>query len=398
VTGLRQRHADNSRSANRRPTLGILDFNPIQYHTPLYQLLDRRGNISLDVLFLSDRGYRETMDSGFGVPVAWDLDLLSGYSYHFLSNAVQSTGIGGNIISLTRWIRSHDVILIHGYSAPWMLIAAVISRITKTPYLMRGDSGPQGRSTGLRRQLRNLCARTIVRSSAAGLAVGQLNHQFYQQYGAPIVTFAPHSLDNERFACAPKLATSDLLAKWKLHDDKPVIIFCGKLSHRKRPLDLSAAVGLLPRDVITLYVGDGVLAEQVRASLRPGMGVVTGFVNQSELPAYYHAAEVLVLPSEVEPWGLVVNEAMAAGVLPVVSDRVGAAPDLVSGVGEIYRCGDVVGLAAALTRALERSKDPRVRDEVRRRVARHSLACTAVGFEQAVLMVSGARTSTITPG
>ena len=70
-------------------------------------------------------------------------------------------------------------------------------------------------------------------------------------------------------------------------------------------------------------------------------GIVTGFVNQADLPSYYHAADVLVLPSESEPWGLVVNEAMAAGALPVLSDRVGATPDLVSGLGEIYPCGDI---------------------------------------------------------
>jgi glycosyltransferase involved in cell wall biosynthesis len=87
-------------------------------------------------------------------------------------------------------------------------------------------------------------------------------------------------------------------------------------------------VKALAHQVNTVFVGDGVLAERVRSSLVPGEGAVTGFVNQSELPGYYHAADIIVLPSETENWGLVVNEAMAAGVLPVVSDRVGAAPDL----------------------------------------------------------------------
>ena len=84
-----------------------------------------------------------------------------------------------------------------------------------------------------------------------------------------------------------------------------------------------------------LFVGDGVLAERVQASISPANGVVTGFVNQSDLPIYYHAADILVLPSDEETWGLVVNEAMAAGTLPVVSDKVGCAPDLVDGVGEV---------------------------------------------------------------
>jgi glycosyltransferase involved in cell wall biosynthesis len=148
---------------------------------------------------------------------------------------------------------------------------------------------------------------------------------------------------------------------------------------------------LLPQKVTTLFVGDGSLAEQVRASLSPRSGAVTGFVNQLELPAYYHAADILVLPSESETWGLVINEAMAAGVLPVVSDRVGAAPDLAEGMGEIYSCGDVADLAQALSRALERVADPAIRRLVRKHVARYSLDRTAEGFEEAALAVSAKR-------
>jgi len=140
-----------------------------------------------------------------------------------------------------------------------------------------------------------------------------------------------------------------------------------------------------------LFVGDGILAEQIRAALRPGSGVVTGFVNQSELPAYYHAADILVLPSQVEMWGLVINEGMAAGTLPVVSDRVGSAPDLVSGVGEVYPCGDVPGLAAALARALLRVQDPETRSRMREHAARYSLDRTADGFEQAAFAIHGGR-------
>ena len=76
---------------------------------------------------------------------------------------------------------------------------------------------------------------------------------------------------------------------------------------------------------------------------------------------------------------------MAAGVLPVVSDRVGAAPDLVRDIGEVYTSGNVIGLAEALNRALGRL-NPETRDRVRKHVARYSLDRTVDGFEQAALM------------
>ncbi len=379
-----------------RPRLGVLTCWPIQYHVPLYQRLAKRGNVDLNVLFLSDNGHNPVVDPGFGVTVAWDIDLLSGYQHRFLTSADKSVSLGRTIRLLTKWLSSHDVVVVHGYTNPWMVLAMTICRSRGVPYLLRGDSQPQSQFTGIRRHARNLGARLVVSASAGGLAIGQLNEQFYRRYGARRVIFAPYSVDDERFARPPNCERSELLAQWGLDDDKPVIMFCGKLYPGKRPLDLMTAVKLLPQQVSVLFVGDGELAEQVRASLEPGNGAVTGFVNQSELPSYYHAADILVLPSQAEKWGLVVNEAMAAGVLPVVSDRVGAAPDLVKGVGEIYPCGDVASLAAALARALKRVKNPQTRTQMRQHMARYSLDRTAEGFEEAALAVSNPRHRRVT--
>jgi glycosyltransferase involved in cell wall biosynthesis len=87
----------------------------------------------------------------------------------------------------------------------------------------------------------------------------------------------------------------------------------------------------------------------------------------------------------------VVNEAMAAGAVPVVSDRVGAAPDLVEGVGEVYPHGDVAALAEALRRTLARLGTPGLRDQVRERVARYSVDATAAGYEEAALAAARRR-------
>jgi glycosyltransferase involved in cell wall biosynthesis len=371
--------------------LGVLAHWPIQYHTPLYQLLAKRGNVEVDVLFLTDRGYRPAVDPLFGVPVAWDIDLMSGYSHHFLSTVEHPASLAQKVRTLTRWAPSHDAVVINGYNSPWMLSAMTICRARATPYLLRASSHPRGNSSGFRARLRHIGARVVVSASSGGLSMGKLNDEFYSQYGARKVIFAPNSVDDERFACPPSIGRSDLLKRWGLDDSKPVVVYCGKLYPLKRPFDIIAAVKLLPREVSTLFVGDGSLAQQVRASLKPGSGAVTGFVNQSDLPAYYHAADILVLPSQSETWGLVINEAMAAGALPVVSDRVGAAPDLVDGIGEVYPCGDVGGLAAALGRALARVEDPATRGRVRQHVARYSLERTAVGFEEAALAVSNRR-------
>ncbi|MGC2231216.1 MAG: glycosyltransferase family 4 protein, partial [Candidatus Acidiferrum sp.] len=79
-----------------------------------------------------------------------------------------------------------------------------------------------------------------------------------------------------------------------------------------------------------------------------------GFVNQSELPAIYTSADLMVLPSEYEPFAVVVNEAMCCGCPVAASDHVGAARDLVVPVERefVFRCGDVSELSGVLKNAV----------------------------------------------
>lgn len=371
-----------------RPRLGIVAHAPIQYHTPLFQLLAKRRNVDLDVLFLSNRGVTATMDRGFGLAVAWDIDLLSGYAYSFLETQDNRYSIIKRARMLADWVPSHDVVVVNGYTIPWILLTMAICRIRGVPYLLRGSSHPKGPSTGLRRYIRRMATRLVVAGSAGVLAMGDLNKEFYRQTHARSVTFAPNSVDDDRFGAPASLDRSELLAKWNLKSDRPVILFSGKLIQRKRPLDLLEAVKRLPHEVSLLFVGDGKLAKQVQDSMNSLNGVVTGFINQSDLPAYYHAADIIVLPSEHETWGLVVNEAMATGALPIVSDRVGCAPDLVDGLGEVFSCGDIAGLVAALGRALARIEEPDIRDQVRKHAAPYSLVHTAIGYERGATRAS----------
>jgi glycosyltransferase involved in cell wall biosynthesis len=133
-----------------------------------------------------------------------------------------------------------------------------------------------------------------------------------------------------------------------------VILFVGKLDLQKRAADLIAAAARLGTGVTTVIVGTGEEEARCRAdAARLGTSVVfAGFVNQMALGDYYRAAQVSVLPSTGETWGLVVNESLAAGTPCVVSDGVGCAPDLViSGVtGETFAVGDIAECANAIAR------------------------------------------------
>src|SRR5439155_19337196 len=118
-------------------------------------------------------------------------------------------------------------------------------------------------------------------------------------------------------------------------------------------IDAFAAIASQRPEWDLLIVGDGALRNELQRRvpepLRPRV-VWTGFLDGPEPALAYHAADVLVLPSDHEPWALVVQEAMAAGLPVVASDVVGAAYELVTdGVsGKVFPAGDCSALQKAL--------------------------------------------------
>jgi glycosyltransferase involved in cell wall biosynthesis len=109
-----------------------------------------------------------------------------------------------------------------------------------------------------------------------------------------------------------------------------------------------------------------------------------GFVNQSRLPEIYAASDVLCLPSGgAETWGLVVNEAMHFGCIPVVSDHVGCGPDLVDGIGEIHHLGDVEGIADSIMKVFDNLEGRRI--SIPARIAQYSLALAVDGIVEGAM-------------
>lgn len=375
-----------------KPRLGILATHPIQYQVPLYRELARRDRIDLQVAFLSDVGHRPYLDPGFGIPLAWDIDLLVGYSHKFLKPGHASlTGAISTPQAVTSWIRDHDAILVHGHSRPEMLWAAFQARRFGKPYLLRGEAHPSGSSHPWRRHLRRLIAGWSVRGAAATLPIGRLNALFYGQYGSRRQFFAPYAIDNERFireAAAVRPFRRERLAALGLPTNRPVAVFAGKLTSRKRPLDLVEAIRGLQGEMSLLVVGAGPLDGAIAAASRNLPVAQVGFINQQAMPSYLALGDVFVLPSAAEPWGLVVNEAMACGLLPVVSDRVGCGPDLVQGLGFIFECGHRDSLESALQAACALVRDAGISHRIGSRLAAYSLSRAAQGFEEATLAVT----------
>jgi glycosyltransferase involved in cell wall biosynthesis len=176
----------------------------------------------------------------------------------------------------------------------------------------------------------------------------------------------------------------------RIGPDQTVLLLSGKLVRRKRPDLLLQAIKHLPPErrgrihVLTLGSGEEQAALEALARESPPVTVSwLGFQNQTRLSAYYHAADLLVLPSESgETWGLVVNEALHHGLPCVVSDAVGSAPDLIHpGItGEIFESGSAHSLALAVERAWPLLGRAHVQENCRRAISGYTVEKAAEGI------------------
>jgi glycosyltransferase involved in cell wall biosynthesis len=385
----------------RRARLGIVVTHPIQYQVPLFRELVGRSTVEPFVFFLSEHGLAESFDPGFGRAVKYDVPLLGGYEHRIVRNRSPKPAIGTSwgvfnpsLPTLIRHSRV-DALLVHGYSHISHWLAYATAAFSRIPYLLRGESRPdQGDAHSAKMIAKRMLIRPLVQNAGACLAVGEENRKFYSSYGAPSdrIFFAPYSVDTEHFSVAGAVGRArrtSMLQALGLNPESPLVLFAAKLQSRKRPVDVVMAMDQLERSANLVVIGDGPLRPDMEelTSRRPWMRTL-GFMNQSKIAEWYGASDLFVLPSDHEPWGLAVNEAMAAGAVPIVSDTVGCAPDLVTpDVGWVYATGNI----DALTHAIAEGSQPGTLNERRvaaqRRSAEYGIAATACGIETAVAAV-----------
>lgn len=350
--------------------VACLTSHPIQYQVPLFRKLAELPSIDLTVLFLSDLSVRGYRDPGFGVDLRWDVPLLDGYRYEFLPALGRRDRLSfwrPLSYGLGRFLRAgrFDALWVHGYAHQVCWRAIVAAKKAGIKVLMRGESH---RLSETRHPLKRWAKRQLLgwlfRRVDGFLAIGTLNREYYIHYGVPEdkIFPMPYAVDNEFFrdkAEKARACREALRAELGLQPGRPIVLYASKLQRRKRPDDLLEAYIRLSPDGIReprpylVVVGDGEERWRLEERVR-GLGWQSvrflGFQNQSELPRYYDLCDVFVLPSEREPWGLVVNEVMNAGKPVIVSDQVGCGPDLVyDGVnGFMFPVGDIGALADRL--------------------------------------------------
>lgn len=379
----------------------IFETHPVQYHAPVFREA-ARGGLPLRVCYGSDFSVRGYRDLEFGATFAWDTDLLSGYEYEFLSRQPENYAdvVPAGLAEVIRRAKPRAILAL-GHAHRFDRAAIRASLRAGLPLLLRGEANDEAVDRPpFKSVTRSWHLRRLYRRAAAFLFIGKRAKEHYLRHGAAgeKLIFSPYCVDaasfrpTERDRSELRQATRK---EWGIPGEALVLLYSGKLSPRKGVDLLVDAAGRLvergKRDLHLLFLGDGAMRSELEGALAaiPGLGATfAGFQNQRVLSRFYHAADLLVLPSRhSETWGLVVNEALLHGLPALVSDRVGCQPDLVEPgeTGEVFRSGDADSLASALDRLFQSSLvgEEAARTRCRARVEAYSVAAAARGLAEA---------------
>lgn len=408
-------HPMDDYKARRRLRLAYLVSHPIQYQAPLLRRIAQEPDIDLTVFFGSDFSLREYKDEGFGVGVKWDVRLLDGYQYEFLPK-IRDTGTTTIASPLNYGIARRlsgkegsprfDALWVHGYSTVTAMQGILAAKSMGIPVLLRAESWLHDRArTSSKLAMKRVYFKILKQFVDATLPIGTFNSRYWQHYFGPDfpMFLMPYAVDNSYFQLRGQEAIQHRTAlqmELNLDPSRPVILFASKLQRRKRCADLLDAYTqilsqkLVSPDPYLVIVGDGeeraplerTVAERQLDGVR-----FCGFRNQSELPRFFDLASVFVLPSQHEPWGLIVNEVMNAARAVIVSDDVGCQPDLVrNGIeGFVYPVGNIAALTLALSQVLSTPETPVILGRnARKRVSQWSFEEDIKGLRQALATVT----------
>lgn len=306
---------------------------PIPYFAPLHRALAARPDVELTVAYLSlSTISSEYRDPGFDRALTWSPELLDGYSWLDWSTATTSW---------SQLLRQVDVVFLSTYRMRPFALLLALSRLRGVPLVLASDAidlTPQPNSRVKPRLLRRAVANLTVRLTAGLNATSARGVDFYRSVArrhADRVHLVPYVADGELFV--PQSGSLRAAARRELGiaPDSFVCGFVGKLIERKRPLDLLRVVAAVP-SLTGLFVGSGPLQPDLQdAAAKMGVAdrvIFAGFHDQRSLPRAYSAMDVSILPSSLEPFGLVVHESQLCGVPCVCSTACGAFDDLVAPV------------------------------------------------------------------
>lgn len=307
----------------------VLESKPVPYRERIYQLMEENKEWCVTFFFATT-----------SVPGrAYEILKLKPY-YHFLPKSL----IGRLRLLLTEVNPNNvDLLLSFGHWPPALLFAGLIAIFRKVPIVYWADTNniKEQQRRILWRVLKRLVLKSYLKRVNALLSPGSVTTDFYcDTLGESKSTFwFPYVNDNTRIAAhaeEARIKRDRLLHTMGIGIEQAIVLYVGRLVRKKGVDVLLEAFAHLTENLphcSLLLVGDGperkaLQLQVVKLGLTESVKFL-GSVPSDGLSQYYGLADIFVLPSRDEPWGLVVNEAMACGLPVIVSENVGASRDLI---------------------------------------------------------------------
>jgi len=302
---------------SRKITCAVLTNVPVPYRLAMWDALARQGDIDLHVIYCAEAHIDPTQDGR----------QTQGYTSHFLSAPYQigESNFGHADWGVTRVLSGirPDVVVTTGFIWTY-LFGFLWTRWRHVPHVTLTDGTAESEASLSRAH--RVVRRLVFAGTKAFVGASEGSWRLYAQYGVPRQRFfkAALCIHNARFVLPDADRPYDLL-------------FSARLIPGKSPLfaiDVArAASARLGRKLSLRVLGKGPMEAEMREHARLAAAEVdvtfSGHLPQSELPQAYRSAKVFLFPTRLDTWGVVANEACAAGTVCVVSPHAGAANELV---------------------------------------------------------------------
>jgi len=341
--------------------LAILTEIISPYRIPVFNALARHVEVDLHVIFLAETDPelrqwqvpKEEIEFSYQVLPSWRRR-VGRY------NALVNWGVGSALAKA-----APDVILCGGYNyvASWQ--ALFWARVHKVPFFLWSESNVQDLRRGhalvefLKGEFLRKCSGFVVPGRSA------LEYLRVHKVEEDAVFVAPNAVDNDFFAGAAAVARQNAATRRREFSlPERYFLFVGRLVREKGVFELLSGYAKLDesmrQQVGLVFVGDGAIRPELElraASISPGVIRFAGFAQREQLAIYYALAEMVILPTYTDTWGLVVNEAMACGLPVIVSQVAGCAADLVreNWNGLLVAPRDVSSLTSAMRSLADQS-------------------------------------------
>ena len=349
---------------------------------PLFNAISKENDFDIKVLIIGEKDKNREWNIDKET-IKFDYHILGGYHW-FIWKKRRKIPIHLSKGLLKKYLEyKPDIVIASGYGslAYWQIF--LYCKIYKKKFIL--CNGTTLLSAGNIKGIKGLLKHIIIRGANKYLVYGTKAKEYLEYFGAKTndIYISTNTVDMNYFQIkAIECRNKDNFKKIRKKYPKHLFLYVGQLVKRKGVIQVLKALNFLQDPEIgLLIVGSGPQEKELKKYCK-GNNLnnvfFKGFLQQKKLPKYYALADIFILPSFEEVWGLVVNEALASGLYILSSKYAGASYDLIKKgwSGEIFNPNNIDEIIRLIKQTKEKIEDIRIR---RGDISRH--ACREFNIE-----------------